>query len=176
MCCLAAGPEVPDFNRDIRPLLRDHCVKCHGPLQQQGKLNLSLPAPIARGGEGGAVIVPGHPENSRLWQLVERDEMPEGKPLSADEKDLLRRWIVAGAPGLPQPGDLIAADDGHWAFQKLSPPKTPALKLETRIRNTLDTHVAGAAGSGRPDNERRCQSRDADSSRSAGPDRSAAID
>jgi mono/diheme cytochrome c family protein len=138
----ASGEDIPDFNRDIRPLLRDHCVKCHGPLRQEAQLNLGVPAGIARGGESGAVIVPRQPNESRLWQLVERDEMPEGAPLSADEKDVLKRWIAAGAPGLPQPGDTIAADDTHWAFRKLSRPETPVVKQPTLIRNALDAHVA----------------------------------
>ena len=138
----ASGADVPDFNRDIRPLLRDYCLKCHGPLRQEAKLNLGVPASIARGGESGAVIVPGQPQASRLWQLVERDEMPEGAPLSADEKDVLKRWIAAGAPGLPQPGDAIAEHDTHWAFRKPGRPETPVVKQQTLIRNALDAHVA----------------------------------
>jgi hypothetical protein len=138
----ASGADVPDFNRDIRPLLRDYCLKCHGPLRQEAKLNLGVPASIARGGESGAVIVPGQPQASRLWQLVERDEMPEGAPLSADEKDVLKRWIAAGAPGLPQPGEAIAEHDTHWAFRKPGRPETPVVKQQTLIRNALDAHVA----------------------------------
>jgi hypothetical protein len=138
----ASEKDVPDFNRDIRPLFRDHCVKCHGSLRQEAQLNLGVPAGIFRGGESGAVIVPGQPNESRLWQLVERDEMPEGGPLSADEKDVLKRWIAAGAPGLPEPGDSISADETHWAFRKLSRPETPVVKQPTPIRNALDAHVA----------------------------------
>ncbi|MFO0871104.1 MAG: PSD1 and planctomycete cytochrome C domain-containing protein [Pirellulales bacterium] len=138
----ASGKDVPDFHRDIRPLLRNRCVKCHGPLRQEGKLNLSVTAGIARGGEGGAVIVPGQPKASRLWQLIERDEMPEGAPLSDDEKDVVKLWIAAGAPGLPQWGDAIAADDTHWAFRKLGRPETPVVQHPTLIRSALDTHVA----------------------------------
>ena len=129
----ASGEDMPDLNRDIRPLFRDHCVKCHGPLRQDAKLNLSVPVGIARGGEGGAVIVPGQPKDSRLWQLVEQDEMPKGTPLSADEKDVLKRWIAAGAPGLPRPGDAIAADETHWAFRKLSRPAAAVVNQPGQI-------------------------------------------
>ena len=138
----ASAEDVPDFNRDIRPLFRDHCVKCHGPLRQEAKLNLSVPAGIARGGESGAVIVPGRTQDSRLWQLVERNEMPDGAPLSADKKDVLKRWIAAGAPGLPQPWNALNADETHWAFRKLSRPETPLVEQQPQFRNALDTHVA----------------------------------
>ena len=97
-----ADPAIPDFQRDIRPLLKNHCLKCHGPLRPAGQLNLSLPATVARGGAGGPAIVPGQPAASLLWQRVERDEMPETEPLPAHKKQLLRSWIAAGAPGLPE--------------------------------------------------------------------------
>ncbi len=138
---MAADANVPDFNRDIRPLFRDHCVKCHGSLRQEAKLNLGVPVGIARGGKGGAVIVPGQPQDSRLWELVERDEMPEGAPLSADQKDVLKRWIAAGAPGLPQAGSAIAADETHWAYRKLSRPETPVGKQPGAMPNAIDVHV-----------------------------------
>ena len=138
----SADADTPDFNSDVRPLLTNRCVKCHGPLKQEGKLNLSIPAGIARGGGKGAVIVPGRPMDSRLWQLVENDEMPNGAPLSADEKDILKRWIAAGAPGLLQPGGEDSVSDGHWAFQKLNRPKVPVVNQQSLIRNQLDAHVA----------------------------------
>jgi hypothetical protein len=140
--CLATDLQSPDFNRDIRPLLRNYCVKCHGPLQQQGRLNLSMPTGIARGGAHGAVIVPGKPQESYLWQLVDRDEMPEGTPLSAEQKNLLKQWIAAGAPGLPGPGQVGSTEDQHWAFQKLSRPQVPAVKQQPLVRNALDAHLA----------------------------------
>lgn len=137
----AADTAPADFNRDIRPLLKNRCVKCHGPLNLEGKLNLGVPAGIVRGGENGPVIVPGKPAESRMWQLVERDEMPEGAPLSAEEKDLLKRWITAGAPGLPKPGENAASNDEHWAFQKLKRPAIPIVAHQNLIRSALDAHL-----------------------------------
>jgi hypothetical protein len=133
--------EPPDFERDVHPLLKNRCVKCHGPLKQEGKLNLSVPAGVARGGESGAVIVPGQPSESLLWQMVEQDEMPEGTPLSADEKQLLKRWIEAGAPGLPRSETSGSAGDLHWAFQKLKRPPVPEVKQPSTIRTALDAHI-----------------------------------
>ena len=137
-----ADPAAPDFQRDIRPLLKQHCLKCHGPLQPAGRLNLSLPAPLARGGAGGPAIVPGQPEDSLLWQRVERDEMPEDEPLPPHEKQRLRRWIAAGAPGLPDPQTLPADADLHWAFRKLRRPPLPDVTDAGPVRNALDAHLA----------------------------------
>ena len=136
--------EVPDFNRDIRPLLRNRCVKCHGPLKPAGQLNLSLPSALARGGDAGPAIVRGQPAASRLWQLVEQDEMPEGAPLPPAEKELLRRWIAGGAPGLPNPDEGDSPGETHWAFQKLHPPPLPTLRDPSVVRTALDAHVLAA--------------------------------
>ncbi|MBL8817958.1 MAG: PSD1 domain-containing protein [Planctomyces sp.] len=139
---IAADADSPDFNRDVRPLLRNHCVKCHGPLRQEGKLNLGVPASIARGGENGVVVVPNQLNESLLWQLVERDEMPKGAPLSGDEKAVLKRWIEAGAPGLPVASEVTSANDTHWAFQKLKRPEIPEVQQQALIRNAVDSHLA----------------------------------
>ncbi|MBS0206019.1 MAG: PSD1 domain-containing protein [Planctomycetes bacterium] len=112
-----AADEVPQWERDITPLLKRHCVKCHGPTKQEGKLNLATAGAISRGGKQGAAVVPHDAEASLIWQRVESDEMPPEMPLSAVEKELLKRWIVAGTPGLKRDGRANDAD--HWAFQKL---------------------------------------------------------
>lgn len=81
----AAAADSVDFHRDVVPLLRDRCVKCHGPLRREGQLNLSVPTGIARGGQAGPVIVPGRPTESRLWQRVERNGCPDAV-LRADRR------------------------------------------------------------------------------------------
>ena len=97
---IAAGPPVPDYSHDIAPLLKNRCVRCHGPAVMKAKLNLAVPTGVARGGEHGRAIVAGKPEESALWQRVAADEMPEDEPLPDDEKEVLRRWIAARRPWL----------------------------------------------------------------------------
>ena len=139
-----ADPEVPSFDRDIRPLFKQHCVKCHGPLKPAGRLNLSLPATLARGGDSGPAIVPGQPAASLLWRRVERDEMPEQEPLSPTDKSLLQRWIAAGAPGLSAANAEGADAELHWAFRKLRPPAIPAVQHADLLRTPFDAHVEAA--------------------------------
>ena len=101
---LSMADEIhPVLDRDVLPLLKVRCLKCHSPLVSKGKLNLSSPRSLARGGSSGAVIVPGNLEESVLWDLVSSDEMPPKpeEPLSADEKGMLRRWIEQGRTTYP---------------------------------------------------------------------------
>lgn len=95
----AAEPAVPDFQADVLPLLKNRCVKCHGPAKQEGQLNLSLPTGIVRGGESGPVVVFGKPDESSLWQLVEADEMPKDEPLGGEEKGIFRAGSRPGRFG-----------------------------------------------------------------------------
>lgn len=122
----AADP-APQYEAAVAPLIKSRCVKCHGPAIQEGKLNLSTAAALLRGGGEGPVLVPHDLKASRLWQRVDANEMPPDEPLSAKEKELLQKWIVAGAPGLPK-ANLRATDDGdHWSFRKLKPVPVPAV-------------------------------------------------
>ena len=154
--------DAPQFGRDVAPLIQRHCVKCHGPAKQEGKLNASSVSGLIRGGESGAVLVPHDVAASLLWKRVSSDEMPLDAPLSADEKSLLKRWIIAGMPGLVR--DARPTDGAeHWAFRPLVPslpssggdgtnpkraeeePLTLALSPQGRgegTRGTLDSYLA----------------------------------
>ena len=88
------------YEREIAPLFRANCVGCHRASKQKGGLDLSSPVSIAKGGNHGAIFTPGKPEGSRLMRDISGDEpaMPEGdEPLSAQEVELIRRWIAEGA-------------------------------------------------------------------------------
>ena len=100
----------PDYNFSVRPILAQHCFRCHGQdaKQRKGKLRLDRRESAI---EAGA-INPGNLEKSELWERItthdEDDIMPplkEKRALSDAQKEILKRWIEAGAP---------YAD--HWAF------------------------------------------------------------
>lgn len=100
-----AAAEVPDFERQILPLLYNRCFSCHSEKADQPRADLRLDS--VEGIEAGGVLVPGKPEESELLRRVSlptSDEsfMPPLKggslPLNETERDLLRRWIAAGAP------------------------------------------------------------------------------
>ena len=138
----------PILERDILPLLKARCVKCHGPIKPKGKLNLSNPRSMARGGSSGPVVEPGKPEESTLWDLVAGDEMPPKPedPLSAVEKETLRRWIEQGAAGLPGPAQVASTNPqaDHWAFATAARPAPPPVRDAQHIRTPVDRFIQQA--------------------------------
>src|SRR5687767_2023352 len=124
--CGAATTALPpaasrpvDFLRDIRPLLEERCVKCHGPEKQKADLRLDGKEAAMRGATDGAVILPGKSADSRLVLAVagvDEDLLmpPKGDRLTAEQIGLLRRWIDDGAPWREE---RVAVDPmkTHWS-------------------------------------------------------------
>ena len=100
-----SSAEPPTFKRDIAPIFKAKCQKCHGFLVKQKGLSLRSLKSIRKGGESGAVIVPGKPESSILvQQLSLPTKNPKRMPpateklqLTAAEKKLIARGVKAGA-------------------------------------------------------------------------------
>src|SRR3954471_1518493 len=90
---------APLFEKDIRPILKAHCFDCHGEGEKlKGGLDLRLRRLMLKGSDEGPVIVPGKPDRSTLFKMVESAEMPRReKKLSHDEVALIKRWIASGA-------------------------------------------------------------------------------
>ena len=132
---------------DVSALLRQRCVKCHGPAKHEAELNLSTLAGLARGGESGPPIIPGDPSASLLWRRVADEEMPPDDPLAVEEKTLLRQWIEQGAVGLP-PGAARQSDEiDHWAFRPLVRPPVPDIDEEAAVHNHMDRFLSAQLGS-----------------------------
>src|SRR2546423_13419407 len=94
---IAAAPPV--FEKDIRPILKAHCFDCHGEGEKlKGGLDLRLRRLMLKGGDDGPVLVPGKPEKSPLFKMVQTREMPRrDKKLSGQEIELIKEWIASGA-------------------------------------------------------------------------------
>src|SRR5579883_1947130 len=141
-------PAQPTLERDVLPLLKARCVKCHGPIKPKGKLNLSNARSMARGGSSGPSLEPGKPEESTLWDLVSSDEMPPKPedPLSAGEKQTLRRWIEQGAAGLPSPAQVASdrPEADHWASAPSALPAPPPVRDARPIRTPVDRFIQQA--------------------------------
>ncbi|OYW75852.1 MAG: hypothetical protein B7Z37_11395 [Verrucomicrobia bacterium 12-59-8] len=118
----AAGFAV-DFNRDVRPVLAQHCFKCHGMDDQgrKGKLRLDLrDSALGKGKSGELAVVPGKPDASELIRRVFSTDEDEVMPpphtksfLPESVKNILKAWIAEGAPY-----------EAHWAYV---PPKQASL-------------------------------------------------
>jgi hypothetical protein len=127
--------EPVDFQRDIRPILSNHCFKCHGPATQKSGIRLdSLDAAKAK-----EAIIPKSAKTSEAIRRITshdgdvRMPPPEAGPgLTAKQIDLLTRWIDAGAEYTP-----------HWAFEPLAaatPPKGADHPIDAFVRAALAKH------------------------------------
>jgi hypothetical protein len=123
---------------EIQPLFRSRCIRCHGPAVQKGQLNLSSRKGIRTGGENGTAVVPHSLDQGTLWNKIQSDEMPPDQPLTAAEKDLVRRWIEQGAAGT---GVSDGDSDEHWAFRPLTAQQVPGVQNESVIRSSIDRFI-----------------------------------
>ena len=134
------------FSEEIEPLLRRHCVLCHGESLQQSGLRLDRRDAAMRGGASGPVIRPGDASASALLKRLEGldglQQMPPGGPLAASEIETIRKWVDEGArwdarDDLGEP----ATNDGHWAFRPNHRPRIPQVSAADWVRNPIDAFV-----------------------------------
>src|SRR5207247_6946514 len=89
-----------------------NCTKCHGLIQQKSGLALDSPESVLKGGKEGAVVVPGKPEKSRLYQYLASDSdphMPPKKQLTDVQRQAVREWIAAMTTRTSKPGTSTKA-------------------------------------------------------------------
>jgi len=142
---LLIGGEPLAFEKDVRPILKQHCFHCHGEEPKpKGGLDLRTVKMMKKGGESGAAIKPGDLAGSHLWERISSDEMPEGpKKVTAAQKEILKRWIAEGArTARPEPEDpnlarYTAEELAHWAFQPIKPTAPPSNAGRTEIDRYL---------------------------------------
>ncbi len=129
------------FERRVRPVLSEHCYRCHsaGAEKIKGGLTLDTRDGVLRGGDTGPAIVPGKPDDSPLIQAVRYTDtdlqMPPGDKKLPDNliKDL-EQWVAMGAPD-PRTESASARDvqsvelakaRQHWAYRPLTSPAVPS--------------------------------------------------
>src|SRR3954453_13748139 len=88
----AVAADAVDFARDIQPILRDNCEKCHGPGKQKGGLRLDSVAAARQGGYSGAAVEPGKSAKSPLIQRI--TGMGDGPAMPPGNKRLSPAYIA----------------------------------------------------------------------------------
>ena len=114
-----------DFDREIRPLLQERCVECHGTKKVKANLRLDAKPYALKGGESGPAFVAGNPAKSLLFDRIttqddEKKMPPKGKPLTATQTETIRQWIAEGAIWPENATDQAARRDprlDHWSVQ-----------------------------------------------------------
>ena len=143
--CLPGTAAEPEywFEKDVAPILKSYCWKCHGGGGLAGGLDLRRADLILAGGKNGPALVPGKPNDSLMLQKILKGLMPPGKtseenvvyaPIQTNpsQREVIRKWIKQGARSEWTPRRLDESEDpgltdkdrNWWAFV---PPRLPAL-------------------------------------------------
>ncbi|HTG44087.1 MAG TPA: DUF1549 domain-containing protein, partial [Verrucomicrobiae bacterium] len=157
----AADPVPPiSFDQQVRPIFEQYCYKCHSAQAEKvkGGLLLDTPEGMRRGGDTGAVLAPGDPDNSKIVIAVRHSDpdlrMPPKEKLSDDQINLLERWVKEGAPD-PRATTAAAAHKVKqlWSTQpirKVQPPArrpgTPGDDLDSFLLAELQKHKIPRVG------------------------------
>lgn len=106
-----------DYAKDIKPLLKERCVSCHGSVKQKGDLRLDAGALIDKSIHTDLLErVTSHDEDERM--------PPEGARLTESQVGALRTWFAAGAP-FPSDEAIPKKPSEHWSFQPVTRPEVP---------------------------------------------------
>ena len=141
----AAGEKV-DFERDVKPILVESCIECHGADKQKGGLRLDVRSLAMEGGNSGRTIVTGQGSESslvrRMRGLDDEDRMPLKKPAVPEEKiKLIEKWIDQGAAWAESDAPKDARLTTHWAFVKPVRHPEPAVRDGEWGRNAIDRFI-----------------------------------
>ncbi len=145
-----AFDEHPQFETDVRAILKAHCWQCHGEEDEfKGGLDARLARFLLKGGESGAAIVPGDHAASLLYQRIASGEMPPGKKkVAVEELDVIARWINAGATTTRDEPETLAIGDTfteeerqHWSFQPITKPLIPDVTHSELVRTPIDSFL-----------------------------------
>jgi hypothetical protein len=136
-----------NYERDVKPILAEHCFACHGALRQASGLRLDAVQLIRKGGDRGPSVSPGASKESTLIAAVrgtgDISRMPpedDGTPLREEEIAILENWIQQGAesPDEPIPPDPRS----HWAWQIPVRPKVPKVRDSEWQHHPIDAFLA----------------------------------
>lgn len=145
--------QIKYFEQHVRPLLSENCLKCHGAKKQRGGLRLDSFAALLKGGESGAALVVGKPDESLLVQALKHDglAMPPEEKLADAQIDAVVEWVRMGAPW-PESERTIAPaskaarvltddDRQYWCFQPVRRVAPPAVERREGARSAVDAFI-----------------------------------
>jgi hypothetical protein len=145
------------FEKEVRPLLAEHCFRCHQGTKPKGGLTLTSRTDLLQGGDRGPAAVPGQPEKSLLIQAIGYQDTPKMPPtgkLKDRQIAILTRWVKLGLPwpanqasgNKTQGGKfrITPAQRRFWAFQPVKPVTPPAVKDVSGVRSPVDRFIRAA--------------------------------
>lgn len=136
------------FENQVRPILVEHCVSCHGAKKQEAGLRLDSASGLTKGSENGPVVVPGDVEHSKLIEAVRYSgstKMPPKKKLPERAIESLTKWVTSGAVwpagAADNSGSISERSKTHWAFQPVKDSAVPTVRNQDWVRTPIDAFV-----------------------------------
>lgn len=138
-----SAEQIVFFEKNVRPVLAEHCYSCHGAEKAKSGLRLDSREAVLRGTDAGKVVIAGDPEGSSLIKSVRHapgvEPMPTKKPqLAAAQIEALVQWVKMG---LPWPKEAVVTQSKpkwqeHWAFKPIAKPAA-ATSVDTLVAAKL---------------------------------------
>src|SRR5262245_56777859 len=142
--------EARFFDSQILPILKTHCINCHGGEKVRSDLNLTSREALLKGGSRGPAVSLTKPDESLLLKAVDHADLrmpPRGK-LTQGQIDLLARWLKMGAPWgggtvVKRPGPPPVDDQARnfWSFRPVTRPRLPVVEDAGWVRSPIDAFV-----------------------------------
>ncbi len=149
------------FESHVRPILVEHCWKCHGEGKLRGGLNMHTRESFLKGGETGPAVSLDQPSTSLLLDAINYRtyEMPPTGKLSAPQIAVLTRWVQSGIPWSDRaelapmkaeskaeeetdgPPQITEATKQSWSFRTVVRPEVPAVQESAWPRSAVDRFV-----------------------------------
>ena len=136
------------FAKAIEPMLTAKCGSCHSAEKAKGGLDVSSFAALLKGGEDGAGVVAGKPEESHVLKRMELpldddDHMPpKGKPQPSTNDVALLKWWIANGAKLDQKASEIPAELRAAPAAAAPMPAVEPVKADPAVREKLAAEVA----------------------------------
>ena len=155
LCAVARAGDYDFFEAKIRPVLVEHCYKCHSATGEKlkGGLHADTKSGLLRGGETGPAVVPGDPEKSLLIRALRyKDEtlqMPPKQKLPDEVVNDFVEWIKAGAPDPRESSTEVAKSSGYdfelarrkWGFRAPTDPAIPLVRDKQWPKTPVDYFI-----------------------------------
>ncbi|MBI1917284.1 MAG: PSD1 domain-containing protein [Planctomycetes bacterium] len=148
-----SAAQVAFFEKDVLPILKANCFKCHGGSRVRGGLRLNSRETILKGGDTGPAISLTRPDDSLLLRAIHYKgdlQMPPDGRLPQKDVDTLTRWVKEGLPWTPGTVDVRRPDEkgvvteeakNYWAYRPVKRPAVPAVKDAAWVRTAVDAFL-----------------------------------
>ena len=150
--------KVEFFTRQIFPLLKENCFKCHGGGEKlKSNFRITSREGLVRGGDEGPALNLVDPDQSRLLAMLSykdrQHQMPPDKKLSPSQIDQLTQWVRMGAPYdgrleiVGNPNEHLPTTTindrtkNYWAFKPIVRPVVPRVTGSTQPKNPIDAFI-----------------------------------